>query len=237
MKVYRYPKSNKELAELTDDRALEQEKKNLYIDSTLDFDITIDKHGERHSSISLDFSENDLRYFHDQYLNYLLQTIRSLQIKNEELIKEISIHQKCWRSVQAASSELKFARSSQEEYLAHTQELASELSMGLVDQIEEADLKTKEITLEEVLKENKGLSASKALKALILAYKNYTSEFQYFLFDNYPIHECQAVISQIEQLQDKGTNMKSILDASGQKQTTMSPADFLEAIIRYVRKT
>lgn len=91
MKVYRYPLTNEEIKEKTDEVSSTEIIENLENDSSLDFDITIDKSGDRHSRVKIEFDKDDLEAFHKGYISTLNDEIKNLKSTQEKLMSENTI--------------------------------------------------------------------------------------------------------------------------------------------------
>ncbi len=96
MKIYRYPSTNKVLKEKTDEIELGQET-NL---SNLDFDITIDKAGERHSRVQLVVEEGDFKELILGILRQYQEKIKFQERRIDELKNNLIVHQKYWNEIE-----------------------------------------------------------------------------------------------------------------------------------------
>jgi hypothetical protein len=236
MKIYRYPKSNPQAGEVTDQIDLGQQTPNLTKENYLDCDISVDKDSSRKSGLRIYLNKDDLKYFHEQYPLSLEQEIESLREELKKKEDDLGFHSKAWRSVLAAISELHFEKMSVPDLVYHCEHLAENLQFNYTESVSQEKLNIKEVTFKHVLFEENNLSPSKALKHLII----FSSKFSLEMFDYiylspilpYGDNPSVKVLDYI----NGPINLKEVLSDRDPNLEGISPGELLDYIISDFRK-
>lgn len=243
MKIYRYPKTNYDLITLTDKKNLSESNEDLK--SQLDFDITIDKSGERHSRISIEIESCDYRKIVNSIISEMEIRVKQLDNKINQLRTELRQHSFYWYKVEQLTSSQQLYNS--QETLEIIRHISENLAIGHSEGINSKFKISNEInksTLTEFFQLKRQSSASKCWKILkntsnILSLEVVINIFQLSndldsitLISDMKFYD--YVIKNFDSLIDNSKLLKVILLPVDKEKTTFLPSDILDLIFYYM---
>lgn len=233
MKIYRYPSTNKTLKEKTDE--IEPGKE---IDlSNLNFDITIDKSGERHSRVQLVVEEADFKELITGILTHYQEKIKSQESRIEELKSDLRVHQMFWSEI-----ELMFESdgSYDEDRII---EISRNMSIGYAEGIKplkKMTINTYEKILHKMLRLDVQDNASRCWK-VIQSLTSTLSDDELIQLAEYSVDSSRSsqikkeLCNDLREIIDDTSNIKAILSQSvPHEKRNFTPLEILRIIITYL---
>lgn len=128
MKVYRGPKTADEI-NLTDEFSLKEKQVDLRPDENIWVDINVDKKSSKLSSACITFSEKDFELIHENYVEYLKETITKQK-------QALEVNEKGWESLFNYMQNLNFIDLKKNEIIDFVKELNEEKEKIFFSEIE-----------------------------------------------------------------------------------------------------